>query len=158
MRLLIVVLLIISLSGCYTVVWLPNEEMPKSYHRNDFYDYEYYGEYYDYYNTPWWILTPINIYNPSESIFNKEQRDKNETTVRNQIGERISIDRTGSGRNSNDVTTTVTGNSNSTSQTNGGSKSANSNDDLSRTKSKSINDSGSIRNESGNRNSGNSRR
>ena len=44
-------------TGCYTIVWDPNQEFPdeESYNYNEegeFYDYEAYGGYVDYYEAP----------------------------------------------------------------------------------------------------------
>lgn len=163
MRIIVVILLMFALTGCYTVIWLPSDEMPRTYYQNDFYDNEYYGEYYDYYSTPWWIINPINIYHPSKNLSEKKDRDKNSTNVRNETGERVIIERGGSNRNDYiPPITTISGNnqgSNSNSQNSGSSSTTTTtNEESGRSKQNSSNDSNSIRNENGNRNSGNSRR
>ena len=164
MKITVLFFALFGLTGCYTVLWLPSDEMPKSYSQNEFYNSEFYGKYYDYYSTPWWILTPINIYSPSEIISTKKERDKKSTDLRNESGERMIFERGGSGRNEYTPPITTTsgdskGNNNTSSQTNGnkGAETNNINEEQSRTKSNSNNNS-SIRNESGNRNSGNTRR
>lgn len=165
MKIIALFLIAFGLTGCYTVLWLPSDEMPKSYSQNEFYNSEFYGEYYDYYSTPWWIMNPINIYNPSKNILTKNERDKKINNVRNESGERVIIERGNSGRN--DYTPPVTtsngnnqssSNTGSQSNTNKGSETRNTNEEQIRTKSNSNNDNSSVRNDSGNRNSGNSRR
>ncbi len=165
MKTIILFLIVFGLTGCYTVLWLPSDEMPKSYSQNEFYNSQFYGEYYDYYSTPWWVLNPINVYNPSKNISTKIERDKKTSNVRNESGERIIIERGNSGRNEyTPPVTTVNGNnqgtngSGSQTNTNKGSETNNTNEEQNRTKSNSNNDNSSLRNESGNRNSGNSRR
>ncbi len=166
MKIIILSLLIIfGLTGCYTVIWLPSDEMPKTHPQNDFYNSEFYGEYYDYYSTPWWIINPINIYNPSENISDKNDRDRITGSIRNESGERNFNDRISPNRTeySPPVTTQNQNNSgsntnNSQSNNNKGSQTTTTNEEHTRAKSNSSNDSGSLRNENGNRNSDNSRR
>jgi hypothetical protein len=166
MKKFLLILSLLGLTGCYTVLWLPDDELHLNYSDNQFYDSEYYGEYYDYYSTPWWVINPINIYSPSKSLNYQKDRDKenNPNNVRNENGERNSDQRTLTNRNNyTPPITTVNsnnqgGNSATNSNTNPGDESTSTNDDQTRIKSKSNNDSNTIRNESGNRNSGNSRR
>jgi len=51
------------LTGCYTVVWQPNEELPtkenSDKNENVFYDTNNFGVFSPYYNSPWW-LNPDN--------------------------------------------------------------------------------------------------
>lgn len=165
MKIIALFLVSFALTGCYTVLWLPSDEIPRSYSQNEFYNSEFYGEYYDYYSTPWWILNPINVYSPSKNISTKNEIDKKSSNVRNESGERNLNDRGGTIRN--EYTPPVTtqngnnqGSNNTKSQTNDnkGSETKNTSEEQSRNKSNSNNDLGSIRNDSGNRNSGNNRR
>lgn len=168
MKAILLSIILFGLTGCYTVIWKPNEQMPASYQKNEFYNSDYYGEYYDYYDTPWWILNPINIYAPSQSLNNETtKRDKTLNNVRNQSGDRnvIERERVNSGRNEYTPPAPVSvsggnnqGSNNSNSQNNNsGSSSTVTNEEQNRTRSNN-NDSNSVRNENGNRNSGNSRR
>ena len=165
MKIIALFLVLFTFTGCYTVLWLPDDEMPKSYSQNEFYNSDFYGEYYDFYSTPWWVINPINIYYPSKNISTKNERDSKSSNIRNEFGERGINQRGGTGRNEyTPPVTTVNGNNqsnnNSNSQTNNNktAETNTANEEQSRTKSNSNNDSGSIRNESGNRNSGNTRR
>lgn len=169
MRLFLLSILLMTLTGCYTVIWMPTDEMPKSYNKNEFYNQSYYGEYYEYYDTPWWILNPVNIYQPSQYIENEtRRREKSNTNVRNQSGERnvTERERVNSGRNEYSPPPPVTvgsgnnqGNNNSNNQNNNsGSSSTTTNEGQNRTRSNNDSNSGSIRNDNGNRNTENSRR
>lgn len=56
-------LITVGLTGCYTVLWTPNDNFPtesNSDNQNDgFYSETYYGDYAPYYTTPWWYtITP----------------------------------------------------------------------------------------------------
>lgn len=59
------ILLTISLTGCYTVIWDPSQpQLPESNNNQEaegFYPDPYYGDYSYYYDSPWWFdisLTP----------------------------------------------------------------------------------------------------
>lgn len=68
-----------AVQGCYTVIWTPDVAFPtkeRSENSDSFYDEPYYGDYYPYYELPWWYsITP-----PSSLII--PARDT-ETKVRN---------------------------------------------------------------------------
>src|SRR3972149_3242950 len=70
------------LSGCYTVLWMPEDEFPSESTVNDFYSETYYGDYYSFYDYPWWLrLAP-----PSTPVGSDYIRTENGTTtsVRNE--------------------------------------------------------------------------
>ena len=59
-------------TGCYTIVWDPNMEFPneETYNYNEdseFYDYEDYGGYVDYYESPWWVTPVVYITTTNEN-------------------------------------------------------------------------------------------
>src|SRR3972149_2599997 len=73
---------ILFLSGCYTVLWMPEDEFPSESTTNEYYDETYYGDYYGFYDYPWWLsLVP-----PSTPVGSDYIRTKNETTtsIRNE--------------------------------------------------------------------------
>ncbi len=44
-----------GLTGCYTVMWSPDTQMPERQDNEDsYYNNPYYGDYYYYYDDPWW--------------------------------------------------------------------------------------------------------
>jgi len=159
-------------TGCYTVIWDPSEEfseVEEESGNSEFYETDYYGEYGDYYGTPWWA--GIFIYNDNNGGTNDQnvtkERNNERTAEREKIrnsGGRGNTDRNPG--NSNNTTTTVTPppapptptiNTGSTSGSSSGSgSSSSSNDNSSSTRSSS--GSGDARNDSGSRNSGNGRR
>ncbi|MCS7054322.1 MAG: hypothetical protein NZM09_11405 [Ignavibacterium sp.] len=160
MKILSFLIISIFLTGCYTVVWLPDKEMPTTYVQDEFYDSEYFGDYYEYYIIPWWISNPINIYKPSQSFNKIKERERNSSNIRNEVGERIIFERGNSGTTEYNppITTKSGNNNNSNSQTNSGSRINSTSENSNRNNSNSGNNSNSIRNENGNRNSENPRR
>lgn len=161
--------------GCYTIVWSPSEEFPdkESYSgSNEFYGTDYYGSYGDYYESPWWIITPVPVYiiTPEgvvEKNTTKERNSGRSTDTQNirNSGERGFNDRDNGISTNNPTNTRSSDNSNvnktppptrdtsyerTNSSNNSGSSGSSSNSSRS-------SDNGS-RNNSGSRNSGNSRR
>ncbi|GIK21979.1 MAG: hypothetical protein HND40_04120 [Ignavibacteriota bacterium] len=54
----------LTLTGCYTIVWDPTEEISYTPGNNDesgFYENVHYGNFSDFYDTPWWISSPVFI-------------------------------------------------------------------------------------------------
>ena len=43
------------MSGCYTVIWMPEDEFPSEIATNEYYPETYYGDYYSFYDYPWWL-------------------------------------------------------------------------------------------------------
>jgi hypothetical protein len=166
-----IISLIIGISffftGCYTIVWDPREEYPNedNYTESDgFYESDYYGGYGDYYESPWWITTPVFVVYPGgeDSPTTKDRnngRGSDTETIRNSNG------RGNTDRESNittPVTTTNSGNSNnsnnvdsSTPKRDSDSGSTTSSSSTSNTRNSGSNDT---RNSSGSRNSGSGRR
>lgn len=86
-RILFSFLITISLTGCYTVLWTPNDNFPtdnNSDNQDDgFYPETYYGDYAPYYTTPWWYtITPPN--NPGYV----RDTSRSENFIRNDNGGR----------------------------------------------------------------------
>lgn len=148
------------LSGCYTVLWMPEDEFPSESTVNDFYSETYYGDYYSFYDYPWWLrLAP-----PSTPVGSDYIRTENGTTT--------SVRNEGQGRgtdNDRKILTTSppsrdastnnnssnTNSNNNKSSNNNNSSSVNSNNNNSNTRSS---DNNSIRNNDGNRNSNSGRK
>ena len=156
------------LNGCYTIVWDPREEYPseETYTESSgFYESDYYGGYVDYYESPWWITTPIYVVYPGGDD-NPTTKDRN--NGRSSDTESI---RNSNGRGNNDgdrditttpVTTTNSGNSNNSNNGNTTTpkRDSNSENTSSSSSSRDTRSSGSndTRNSSGSRNSGSGRR
>ena len=145
-------------SGCYTVIWMPQDKFPTDYAAdNYYYDEFYYGSYYPVDNSPWWLrFSP-----PSTPIGDTFNRKDNETTS--------SIRNEGSGRSTykerpilitNPPSKESSGSSGSTGSTNtNSSSSSNSSNVNSKSNSGSRNsDNSSIRNNDGNRNTNSGRK
>lgn len=164
-------------TGCYTIIWNPNEEFPdaeNSYESSsDFYDYDYYGGYVNYYESPWWVSAPVYITLPdgtTEKLVTKDRTNGN--NIRNSGTEnmRNSNGRGNTDRNSGTTTgvTTPTTNSGSGNSTNvvtpppptrstdsGNTSTTNSSSSTSNTRNSGSNET---RNSSGSRNSGSGRK
>jgi hypothetical protein len=171
------ILLFLNITGCYTVIWSPGMDFPTSdrttdYNSTDTTDYytgsdnyidpnadvyysePYYGHYAGYYNTPWWYSVPP----PAVSRNNKHN---GKATV-NNTGDVSPVRNSGDGRGSSDrntgdiinnapVSVSGSGSSSSgTTTTNTDPKKTDSGSDNSRQGS----NSGSVRNNDGNRNDG----
>ena len=154
MKLFLSIVVLLSVSGCYTVIWMPEDEFPSEGSYNEFYSEPYYGDYYTFYDYPWWLdLSP-----PSVPVGSDNTREANGTTssIRND-GQGRGNDNTrilttpppsrDGSSNNNTTTTTKSGNSNS--------NSGNSNNNNSNTRSS---DNNSIRNNDGNRNTNSGRK
>jgi len=157
-----------SLSGCYTIIWEPDKEFPdeQSYNYNEdgeFYDYEAYGGYVDYYESPWWVTHVVYITTTNEN--GDEVVTKVRNNGRNSDTENM---RNSGGRGNNDrsvdlsnTKTTINSssgsgntnnsNSNNNSTTTTNTRETNSNNSGTTTRSS---DTSGTRNNSGSRNSG----
>jgi len=156
------------LTGCYTIVWDPREEYPNedNYTESDgFYESDYYGGYVDYYESPWWITTPIYVVYPGGDD-NPTTKDRNNGRSSDTESIRNSNGRGNTDRNPDIITTPVTttnsGNSNNSNNGNtttpkrdSNSENTSSSSSSSDTRSSGSNDT---RNSSGSRNSGSGRR
>ena len=159
LNLIVIISAIFFLSGCYTVLWMPEDEFPSEMVTNEYYSEDYFGDYYSFYDYPWWL----NIVPPSVPV--------GKTYIRTENGTITSIRNEGQGRGtddnrkilptdppskdvskSNDSSNNRSNNNNSSNDHN--SSSANSNNN-SNTRSS---DNNSIRNNDGNRNSNSGRK
>ena len=77
------------LSGCYTVVWNPEDNFPtqtdygQGYY-DRYYNSPFYGDYGYYYNYPWWL----NIAPPATNNQSNNRDNASAGAVRNNNGER----------------------------------------------------------------------
>jgi hypothetical protein len=95
MKAAVVLLTAILLSGCYTVIWTPDEEFPNEsnteYDNDSYYPDTYYGGYYDFYDYPWWLtFTPPSYIAPKNT---PDRSDNNTGTIRNTDNGRGKEDR-----------------------------------------------------------------
>jgi hypothetical protein len=155
--------LIVSFTGCYTVLWTPDETYPTAQDNadNSYYQNPYFGDYYYYYDYPWWLeVTPPAKYE-NGSVPYVRDTNANVEDVRNNIGERGNAPRTPiintppPSRNINTTpTTTPTNNNNgnvqSANKSNTGNKS--SNDSSNSRSNNSSKKSNPVRNDNGGRN------
>lgn len=151
---LIAVFLTLTLQGCYTVVLTPEDNYVSNGEYYGYYPIEYYGDYGNYYDLPWWYISPVVTVSSTQQVKRNENTqslrnnsgDRNETESRDWIISTPPPSRDNSSGSSTENSSTNSGSNNQVrSGSNSGSSSNNSN-------------SGSVRNENGNRNSGNSRR
>ncbi len=85
LKILLIPVIAVALSGCYTVVWMPNQSSSNYPEQsNYYYPQNYYGDYYYYYDSPWWNSI---INQNSESISPTTDRSKGTEFIRNR-GER----------------------------------------------------------------------
>jgi hypothetical protein len=150
--------LILTLQGCYTVVLTPEDNYVTNGEYYGYYPIEYYGDYGNYYDLPWWYTSPVITVGSTQQI----NRNENTQSLRNSSGTRNETERRdwilstppptrdNSSGSSTDNSSTTSGNNNQVrNESNSGSNSGN---------NSGSSNSGSVRNENGNRNSGNSRR
>jgi hypothetical protein len=165
-------------SGCYTVLWIPeednlsNNDTNDAYESSSFYDTDYYGGYGSFYETTWWAANPVYFGNPKTENIN-QSTTKNRTN--NKTAE-TEIIRNGNGRGNTDsnpgttnpqaTTTTVappppppspTTNTGSSSSGNSSSTSSSGSSSTKDNRNSGSN-SGDTRNNSGSRNSDGGRR
>jgi hypothetical protein len=156
LKFLLSIVILLSVSGCYTVIWMPEDEFPSESSYNEYYSEPYYGDYYSFYGHPWWLnFAPPSV--PVGSDYIREENGstsslRNEGQGRGNDNTRILTtpppSRDGSSNNNSTTTTTKSGNINS----NSGNSNNNSN---SNTRSS---DNNSIRNNDGNRNTNSGRK
>ena len=177
-RYLINLLVILSLAviapGCYTVIWTPDEEFPteRDYEYQGYYPDNYYGDYYFFYDYPWWLTITPPDYTGSDNP--GTERKKETTRTRNTDGGRSTTDRRNpdSGNTNGNIIQTQSptrdrssDNNNSNNNDSGTTTTSSSNDnsgssstETDRSRSSSDNSgSGSSRNNDGGRNSGGKR-
>lgn len=147
----------IFFSGCYTELWMPEDEFPSESSYNEFYSEPYFGDYYSFYDYPWWLrLTPPSIPVGDEQIRNENGTTsslRNEGQGRGTPDDRKIISTSPPSREGSNSSST---NSNSTSSSSSNNNSSgNSNSNSSSTRSS---DNSSIRNNDGNRNTNSGRK
>ncbi len=90
-------LMMLSLTGCYTVVWTPDAQLPSresdSSGDGGYYNDYYYGDYYNYYDAPWWYNVNPPAYN-NQPAYNRDTSRSMES-LRNDNGGRGNTDRLG---------------------------------------------------------------
>lgn len=155
-KLLIILLAAFIINGCYTVIWTPDEEFPTESTTNEYYSETYYGDYYSFYDYPWWL----SFVPPSLPVGSDYKRTDNESTssTRNEgqgRGNTDSRDKPGLNTPTRDASNNSSNNnSNSSSSSNNNSTVKSSNDSSSSRSS----DNNSIRNNDGSRNTNSGRR
>ena len=156
----IIFLALLFLNGCYTVIWMPEDEFPSEIVYEGYYSEMYYGDYYSFYNYPWWSgCTPSTTPNGSGYIRNENATI---TSLRNEGQGRG----TEEGRkilhtdppsrdvsNNNNSSKNNTNNNDSWRNNNFSSESSNNNSSSNRNS-----DNSSMRNDTGSRNSNSGRR
>jgi hypothetical protein len=151
---LFLLLLVITFTGCYTIVWNPSDNTfpgkNNNVEENEFYPETYYGNYSDFYGNPWWYDITV----PGYTLSNKPE---NGNTVIRDLGGRGERTRDiwnmivtdPPARNSNDQSgNLIRTNSNNSSNTNSNSRSE---------ANRSSQNSNNTRNENGSRNTDNGR-
>lgn len=91
-------------TGCYTVVWTPDESLPtaetyqQEYYDNGYYQDPYYGDYGYYYQYPWWLAAVPPAYSDQGSSGGSGSRSDNSTMdrIRNRDGGRSTEESRGS--------------------------------------------------------------
>lgn len=154
---LILLLLSISFTGCYTILWTIDDDLPSQDAYGNSYDIyysdPYYGGYSYYYEYPWWIgFSPLPV-SREESATNRSEEirnARNNSGERNSSVERIAPPTRSSGSN--------TGSSNTDSNNSSQQSEVRSRSDNSTNSGSSSSDSRSQTRNSGSRNSGNGRR
>lgn len=151
-NLLVIFFAVLFLNGCYTVIWMPEDKFPSENTSSNYYDEFYYGDYYSFYDYPWWLRfsppsTPVGIdYNRSNNETTSSIRNEGSgrsTSTDRKILETAPPSRDGSNNNSSTNTTKSSSDSNSSSTNSNNTRSS---------------DSNSIRNNDGNRNTNSGRK
>ncbi len=158
-KLFLIVTVVFSLTGCYTIMWSPDEQLPSSENNNQIYYSEpYYGDYGYYYDYPWWLTGTPAYVTPSES--HSTERNSGNSSVRDNNGSRYTpaerpiVNTKSPTRDSN------SGNNNDSSGSVSKTSSTNNSGEQTRTSESPRSNDGnnSARNNNGSRNSGNGRK
>lgn len=160
LKIILTVLILFGLQGCYTILWTPEEKITDDYETTSY----YHGYASDYYDIPWWINVPVIVGYPGYSTNGKTSITKERTnTLDNQSR---NVRNNDGGRNQEIINTppptqsTPGSNPPSTGSSSGNNESGS----TVRTESSGSTSSGSgsksndTRNSSGNRNSGSGRK
>ena len=165
---IVLIAIVISFGGCYTVLWSPQEPIPSENNNQVYYSEPYYGDYNYYYDNPWWITAaPLYVTPHSETQSSGRggsatsiDRNSNVTSTRNKDGSRNTPDNNGSiirtgtpSRNSNTSNDNPVYKNDSNNNSNNSGQQARPSEN-----SRSNEGNNSARNNNGNRNSGNERR
>lgn len=166
----LIVLVNLSLTGCYTIIWDPTEDVAPSGdydEESEFYEPGYFGGYGGFYESPWWVSNPVFIINTGSSDLPKtkertNERDNGTGNFRNDGG-RGNNDRRNPGSNDGNSgniinTPPPTRDSGSNNTSNSGSYNSNNNSSTSSGNETRSSGTTNTRNNSGTRNSGNGRR
>jgi hypothetical protein len=149
---------LIFFNGCYTEIWLPEDGLPSENVTSEYYEEIYYGDYYTFYNCPWWI----DIIPPADPVGSGYIRNENQTTM--------SLRNEGQGRGTDDGRKILHTNppsrdesnnnssSNSTSSNSSWGNQSSSGSSYSNSSSSRSSDNSSMRNDTGSRNSNSGRR
>jgi hypothetical protein len=155
LNLVIIISATIFLNGCYTVLWMPEDDFPSEISTNEYYPELYYGDYYGFYDYPWWT----NFAPPRTPVGEGYIRNENSTTssIRNE-GQGRGTDNGREIIRTNPPSKEASNNNNSdntSSSSTGSSSSVNSSSSSSNTRSSN---NSSVRNNNGNRNSNSGRK
>lgn len=143
---------LLFLEGCYTVIMTPENRTSNSYEFYEFYPIDYYGNYSEYYDMPWWINSSLVTTNRVNIPIRTTSSEK----LRNENGSRYVND---NHRDPIIISTPTRNTGSDLSENDNSSYGANNNHQTrSNTSSGQNSNNNSTRNENGNRNSGNSRR
>jgi hypothetical protein len=137
--------LIFLFSGCYTIVWSPEQALPnqsddQSVTGLEYYDSDYYGSYHDFYGSPWWWSVAGSPYYTAPGGGSTGNRDEGTNTVRNS----------GDGRNTPDNGVTTPTATRSSNNSNSGNQNKNTNSNTN-TRSGNDNNNRTSRNNDGGR-------
>ncbi len=156
-KILFFLLIPFFLSGCYTVIWTPEEDFPDESNYESYDNDTYYGEeYYYYYDYPWWLTIAPPTRDRTDD---KYKRDRSVSDIRNNGNGRNNPDRkeiletpppTRSSNTNNASNSSSSNTKTETKRTD--SDSSNNSNDNSRQNSNSSNNN--TRNNDGNRNNG----
>ncbi|MHB1686889.1 MAG: hypothetical protein ACYCVH_05915 [Ignavibacteriaceae bacterium] len=74
-------------SGCYTTVWMPDQNLPDSTQTVDnFYPDVYFGNYGNYYNSPWWNSYSLPSYQTNSPAYNRDSSQAQSFIRNNESG------------------------------------------------------------------------
>lgn len=167
MNILSALILTAALSGCYTQVWMPNENIQstdnQNYQEDSYYPVNYYGEDYNYYyDYPWWYALSPSIYSstsPSNRDTSQSQLVRQRDSGRGGVDTRGIIfttpARTEPAATTSTSTTTTSSNSSTGSNQN---RVENNNSNSSSSGNRSSSNNNTVRNNDGGRSNNNGRK
>ncbi len=173
LKLILIITVVISFGGCYTILWSPDEQLPSGNNSSEnsenidqiYYSEPFYGDYNYYYGHPWWItrhpmyLPPTQNENVDKGNGVNTIRDNN--TIRNNNGTRNTTDNNRPIINTGPPVKSSSNNNNDSSGSVSKTSSNNNNNSGEKTRASEgsrTNDDNSARNNNGSRNSGNGRK